>query len=260
MPYADEALVINHKQVSADMFEIEFITPQIAAESEPGQFLHVRTIKSYDPLLRRPLSLYDVDKKLGSITLLYRVKGRGTEFLTKVKPKEYLDVMGPLGKGFSLPKGSRRVVLVGGGLGIAPLVYLSRRLVEKGCSVQVLYGTESRRKLVAFERFRLIGVDFMPATLDGSAGFKGFVTELLEKKIIPENVDFIYTCGPEPMMAKVMVFARKHGIPGEVSLEEHMACGVGACLGCARKLKADDTDYVKVCKDGPVFSMDQLDL
>ncbi|MBC7074822.1 MAG: dihydroorotate dehydrogenase electron transfer subunit [Syntrophomonadaceae bacterium] len=261
MPFLENGLVVGHTRVSEDIYELEFITPRIASECHPGQFVHIRpSLSSYHPLLRRPLSLYDVDKRLGSITVLYKVVGKGTHLLTRVRTKDYVDVMGPLGRGFTLPGTHKNVLLVGGGVGIAPLVYLARVLREEKCKVQVLHGTENQKQMVAFDKLRQIGVEFMPATADGSAGFKGLVTDLLYKKIDPAEIDFIYACGPEPMMELVAAFADQHGIPGEVSLEEHMACGVGACLGCARKLKAEDEEYVKVCKDGPVFSMDKVKL
>lgn len=258
MPFMEKGLVVAHRQVTSSLYEIEMIAPAISRECMPGKFVHVRPGLTNDPLLRRPLSIYDVDHKLGSVTLLYKVVGRGTDMLTKVRPKEYVDLMGPHGRGFSLSESPSRCLLVGGGVGIAPLVYLARVLVERKCKVKVLYGTASRSDLAGFERIREIGVEFMPATMDGSAGYRGVVSDLLREKIAPAEVDFIYTCGPEMMMAAVTDFARQHNIPGEVSLEEKMACGVGACLGCARKLKPDDTQYVKVCKDGPVFSMNEV--
>ncbi len=259
MPFVEKGLVIGHSQVDKDLFELEFITPEIALECQAGQFVHVLPAKNLDPLLRRPISLYDVDKKLGSITLVYKVVGKGTELLTKIKTKEYVDVMGPLGQGFTLTS-NKNVVLVGGGVGIAPLIYLARRLKEVNCNVTVLHGAENRSQLVALKKLRELEVEFMPATVDGSAGYKGFVTDLLIKKLKPQGIDYIYTCGPEAMMSVVAAFARQNNIPAQVSLEEHMACGVGACLGCARKLKPGDETYVKVCKDGPVFNIKDLEI
>jgi len=260
MPCMEKGYVIEHKQVGDDLYEVEFIAPGISSECKPGQFVHIRASINNEPLLRRPFSLYDVDKRLGSITILYKVVGRGTSLLTKIKTKDDIDVMGPLGRGFSLPGSFKNILLVGGGVGIAPLVYLARVLINNKYNVKVLHGTENRRQLVAFEKLRKIGAEFMPSTNDGSCGFKGFVTEFLLKKIDVTQVDYIYTCGPEPMMAAVAAFARENRIPGEVSLEEYMACGVGACLGCARKLKAEDEYYQKVCKDGPVFSINEVEL
>ncbi len=260
MPALENGLVLRHIQVSRDMYELEFIAPGIAQECRPGQFVHIRSALENNPLLRRPLSLYDVDKKLGSITLLYKVVGKGTNLLSRIRPKEYVDAMGPLGRGFSLLAPRKTALLVGGGVGIAPLVYLARVLQCQGCNVKVIHGVENRLELVALPRLRDIGVEFLPATMDGSAGFKGLVTDLVMKKVSPDEIDFIYCCGPEPMMAKVSDFARENNIAGEISLEEYMACGVGACLGCARKMKSSDDEYKKICKDGPVFSIDEVEL
>lgn len=257
MQFVENGLVIRHNQMSRDMFEMEFIAPRIAQECTPGQFMHIRSTQENFPLLRRPLSLYDVDKRLGSITLLYRVVGKGTALFSRVKPKGYVDVMGPLGRGFSLLADSS-AILVGGGVGIAPLLFLARELKARDCQVKVLYGVESLPDLVALEKLRSLEVDLLPATMDGSAGFKGTVVDLLEKKVNAPEVDRIYCCGPEAMMNAVATFARNQGIPGEVSLEESMACGVGACLGCARKLKPDEAGYVKICKDGPVFPIQEV--
>ncbi len=259
MPSLENGFVVRHHQVGRDLYEMELIAPSIATECQPGQFIQVQVGMDYNPLLRRPLSLYDVDNNLGSITFLYRVVGRGTNILSRVRAKDTVSVMGPLGRGFSMPERESRVLLVGGGVGIAPLVYLARRQLEARCQVRVLHGTQTRGQLAAFDKLRQLGAKFMPATLDGSAGFKGTVIDLLFKKVDPGAIDFIYTCGPEPMMARVTDFASQYKIPGEVSLEEHMACGIGACLGCARKLKASDEHYSKICKDGPVFPMEMVE-
>jgi dihydroorotate dehydrogenase electron transfer subunit len=259
MPAVEKGLVAAHQKVGHHLYEIEIIAPQVAREAQPGQFVHLRPGQTHDPLLRRPLSLYDVDKKLGSITLLYKVVGRGTELLKKIGSREHVDIMGPLGKGFTLPAAGKSALLVGGGVGIAPLVYLARVLQEKGHPVEAACGAASRSEAAAFERkFNELGIQTWPATMDGSLGYKGTVVGLLQEQPQFAGVDMIYTCGPEMMMEAVTVFARRHSIRGEVSLEEAMACGVGACLGCARKLKPEDDDYVKVCKDGPVFDMDLL--
>lgn len=255
MPKVEKGAVVGNLQVADDLWEMELMIPEITDECEPGQFVHVRVSNENDPLLRRPLSLFDVNREKGSISILYKVVGQGTRLMTKLAVGDYLDIMGPLGKGFTLPDDPCRAVLVGGGVGIAPLVYLARRLKEMKCKVVVLYGVEKRRQLVAIERLKSWDVACLPATADGSAGYKGLVTGLLEDKLNTDEFDYIYTCGPEPMMAAVAQLAEMYGLPGEVSLEESMACGVGACLGCARKLNPRDESYVKVCKDGPVFNM-----
>jgi len=260
MATLEQALVISNEQVAFDLFEIEMIAPQVALLCEPGQFLQVRIDVNNDPLLRRPISIYDADKERGTIILLYKVVGRGTNLLTTVKAQEYLDIMGPLGKGFSLPATAGKAVLVGGGVGVAPLLYLARRLQEMKCDVTVLYGAGSSKELAAAQRFENLPVQLLTATMDGSEGYKGLVTDLLKEQINPKETNVIYTCGPEIMMASVADYAVQHNIGGECSLEENMACAVGACLGCARKLKSTDTGYVKVCKDGPVFNLQGIEL
>lgn len=259
MPSLEKGLVVRHVDLGRNLFEMELIAPRMVPECQAGQFVHVQVGSYNDPMLRRPLSLYDVDRHLGSVVFLYQVVGQGTHILSRIKAKDYVNVMGPLGRGFSLPEDGSNVLLVGGGVGIAPLVFLARVLVAKNCKVRVLHGTQTRGQLVAFEKLRGIGVQFMPSTMDGSAGYKGTVSELLQKKIDPAWAKNIYTCGPEAMMARVAEFARLHGIACQISLEEHMACGVGACLGCARKLRPDDESYAKICKDGPVFDLEQIE-
>lgn len=259
MPSVQKGLIVGNWQLSKDLYEIEFIAPKMAEECSAGQFLQVQLSENYDPMLRRPLSIYDVDSSLGSISLLYKVVGRGTEMISKLKPKEFIDVMGPLGKGFSISTESKKCLLVGGGVGIAPLIYLARVLKENHKEVIILHGADNRKQLVSTEKMRSMGVDYYFATDDGSSGFKGYISDLMREKIAPEGIDFIYTCGPEIMMSEVAKYANEYGIEGEVSLEEHMACGVGACLGCARKLKKDDQAYIKVCKDGPVFNIKDVE-
>ncbi|MGI6469483.1 MAG: dihydroorotate dehydrogenase electron transfer subunit [Syntrophomonadaceae bacterium] len=259
MPALEKGLVTTNQPVGELLYEMEIIAPKIARQAQPGQFVHVRPASTYDPLLRRPLSLYDVNHQLGSITLLYKVVGRGTALLSQVKSREQVDIMGPLGRGFTLLAGRQKALLVGGGVGTAPLIYLARVLQEQGHYIKAAYGAASAQEAAVFARkFNELGVEAWPATMDGSLGYKGTVVGLLQNEPHLAKADRIYCCGPEKMMEAVTAFARRNHVKGEVSLEEAMACGVGACLGCARKLNPQDNEYVKVCKDGPVFDMDLL--
>lgn len=261
MATMEKALVISNKQLSHEMYEMEFKAPNMAVQCSPGQFVHIITGPGCDPLLRRPISLYDVNKDQGIISLLYKVVGRGTELMTKIKANDYVDVMGPLGRGFSIDQAPRKTLLIGGGVGMAPLVYLARELKRSQNEITVIYGCNSQSEAAAAGRLQSIGVKLLLTTMDDSGDLQGLPTPAnLAGHIQPADVDFIYTCGPEAMMAGWVEFARYNRIPGEVSLEEHMACGVGACLGCARKLKKTDVNYIKVCKDGPVFPIEQVDL
>lgn len=259
MSSLEKAVVFNNRQAGPGLFVMDLYAPVMAKKCRPGQFLHIRAGSTDDPLLRRPLSIYDAMPSNGRISLLYQVVGKGTGLWTKVQVNDYIDIMGPLGRGFTLPDQPEKILLVGGGVGIAPLLYLGRVLRELKCQVTVLCGVRTAAQLVAAESFEGLGIAFMAATMDGTAGVEGLVTGLLSTAGA-ETVDRVYTCGPEPMMAAVAEWAQTHKIWGEVSLEEHMACGVGACLGCARQLGRDDKNYVKVCKDGPVFNMQAVDL
>lgn len=302
MFFLRNAEVIRNDCVGDGLFELKCLAPEISGHGEPGQFVHVKVkphqAESASPLLRRPFSLYGVDSEQGIISILYRIRGLGTSILAQAKPGECLSVLGPLGKGFTLPPKGSATLLVGGGMGIAPLVYLAGRLADLGCEVDVLYGAETASELVALEKLEKTGAKCHVATMDGSRGHKGLVTDLLSRVRAGEEAsmspgeqahssgglldksqtiqleptlpdreaggirrqpDMIYSCGPLEMMAHVAQFAKERGIPGEVSLESNMACGVGVCLGCAVKLKAGDTGYAKVCSDGPVFPMDEVE-
>lgn len=283
LTYLESATVLQHKEVAPDTYIVEVKAPRIAAAARPGQFVHLivhargtggersarRGRSARDPLLRRPLSVHDVNLARGSILLLYAVRGTGTALLSQAEPGEGLDIMGPLGHGFTIPGSDQafRALLVGGGVGIAPMVFLSRVLAGQNARATVLYGASSSAHVDAvIPGLMASGCNASVATLDGSAGVHGPVTDLLpDAHRAPSGggrpYDFVYTCGPEPMMAAVARWAAGRGIRGEVSLEAHMACGVGACLGCARALvtaQGQPPAYAKVCVDGPVFPMDQV--
>lgn len=255
MAILEEAVVLSNQAVGEDLWEMELFAPKMAPLCEPGQFVQVRVGEQIAPLLRRPISIYDADD--GVIRLLYRVVGSGTEILSEKKAGNKISLQGPLGKGFHLSKSPEEVLLVGGGVGIAPLLLLARRQRERGSEVTVVYGAANRAQVVGEKHFLDLGVKFLVSTMDGSYGVQGMVTDILQ--FLPlGNMRRIYTCGPEPMMKAVTLWARQKGLKGEVSMEANMACGVGACLGCACKLNENDTNYKKVCKDGPVFSMDEV--
>lgn len=258
MPSLEKAPVVFHHRLDGDIYILEYMSPAMAAQAQPGQFVNVRTGQGHDPLLRRPISIHDVNAQTDCISLLYKVVGRGTGILSQVALNQDLDVMGPLGRGFTLASAGSRVLLAGGGMGIAPLGYLARKLKENGCEVTVLYGAESLEQAVALKLFRDLGIECRLATFDGSGGRKGFVTVLLDAIDPVPDYERLYCCGPPAMMNRIADWARKHHLAAEFSLEEHMACGVGACLGCACKLRPEDHGYAKICKDGPVFDIQQL--
>ncbi len=251
--------VLDNRPVTSDWFVMDIAAPATAQQCQPGQFLHIRPIPTYDPLLRRPLSIYDVLSESGIISLLYRIAGCGTSLLAKVAAEDNIDIMGPLGHGFTIPSENESIILVGGGVGVAPLMYLARVSLERQCRVKLLLGAANAAQLVAAQRFERVGAQVKTASMDGSEGRHGLVTDLLEEEN-PSDYSRIYTCGPTPMMARVSAWAKSHDLWGEMSLEEHMACGVGACLGCACQLNALQPGYAKVCKDGPVFNIQSVEI
>ncbi|TDA65889.1 MAG: dihydroorotate dehydrogenase electron transfer subunit [Clostridia bacterium] len=231
--------------------------PQVAVAARPGQFVHVRCGAGLWPLLRRPFSLFAVDREAGEIRLVYQVKGTGTLALTKKQPGEELDVMGPLGLGFPLEPGLRKIWLVGGGVGMAPLYFLAREAAASGLTCDVFLGAVTAAGLLHQELWRGVAARLELATEDGTAGHKGVVTDLVETVLRGNRPAAIYACGPLGMSRRLAVMAAAAGVTGYASLESRMACGVGACQGCAVRLK--DGSYRLVCRDGPVFRLEEVE-
>ncbi len=228
----------------------------------PGQFVMLRVSKGLDPLLRRPFGIYDVldAEKKGQglsgegIEILYRVKGRGTAIMSGWSEGDEVDLLGPLGRGFPGPEKEARAVMVAGGVGIAPL-YLLARTVDKGV---FLFGARSRDEASLAADLNKLSIESKVATEDGSTGVKGLVTDLLEEEL-EEGGAVVYACGPTGMLKAVAAIAERRRVRCFVSLEKHMACGMGACLGCAVKDMEKETHYRMVCSDGPVFDSKSID-
>jgi len=257
--------IIEHEEIAGHARRLVLAAPEIAGFAEPGQFVHVLCGDSYDPLLRRPFSVHDVDRQSGRVRLLYEIRGRGTALLAEKRSGETLDVVGPLGKGFELPKSpGRPLVLIGGGIAVAPLYFLARRIAETiGCECAAfLIGARTESMLLYVEEFARLGSDVRTATDDGSAGYRGFVTGLLEQYIHAmdrANPPLVYACGPMQMLKAVARITKEHGLKCQVSTEAKMACGVGACMSCVIKVRDGDSwKYVRCCKEGPVFDADDI--
>ena len=218
-------------------------------ECLPGQFAQLR-IDAPNVFLRRPISIHDVAD--GQIMFLVQVVGNGTRWLAELKQGDVLNAVLPLGNGFSMDKAKESPLLVGGGVGVAPLLYLGRKLRERGTRPTFLLGARTADMLLRLNEFRALG-DVFVTTEDGSMGEKGFVTQhsILENR----HFDIIQTCGPTPMMKAVASWAAAHGVYCEVSLENRMACGIGACLCCVQKTTEG---HKCVCTDGPVFEAQLL--
>ena len=226
---------------------------QLLPEMQAGQFVEVRVDHSPDTFLRRPISINWVDREHNELWLLVAIVGQGTHQMAQLKAGELLNCVLPLGKGFTLPSSdNERFLLVGGGVGVAPLLFLGRQMRERGAMPTFLLGARSAKDLLLMEEFERTGRVFV-TTEDGTADHQGFVTHhpMLEN----ETFDRICTCGPTPMMRAVARYAQQKQTLCEVSLENMMACGIGACLCCVEKTTDGN---LCVCKDGPVFNAQKL--
>lgn len=245
-------IVTENIRLNPSYFLLRLHSDQTLPEMHPGQFVQVRIDNSPTTFLRRPISIHYADPLKKEIGLLIQIAGEGTRQLAQLKSGDLLNIIVPLGNHFTEPDEKDKVLLIGGGVGIAPLLFFGKKLREKGLNPTFLLGARTCNDLLRLDEFCLCG-EVNTTTEDGSHGEKGFVTHhsILE----PGNYDRIYTCGPKPMMMAVAQYARRKGIFCEVSLENTMACGIGACLCCVEKTSRGN---VCVCTEGPVFNINQL--
>ncbi len=270
--------IISNKRFRDDYWHLEFESGVIAKRACPGQFMNIRVSDGLEPLLRRPISIYGTSG--ARIKLFYEALGKGTRILSSRKPGELLDIIGPLGNGFNLTPNTYNLtpILVAGGMGVAPLVFLAEKLTKPGTRnlksrTLVLIGAKTKAKVLCAKEFKEFGCEVKIATDDGSCGFKGKVTELLKQILLKNSKtkklkNLIYACGPRPMLKAIAEIARENKISSQLSLEEHMACGIGACLGCVVKVRrrksenrnqrVSEFEYKRVCKEGPVFKADEI--
>ncbi len=272
MPYSGLAEVVVNKKVGPEHYLMRILAPELTRLAKPGQFVHVRCSSGMDPLLRRPISLHGIDYKSGTVSLLYQVVGRGTQLLSEMKPGASIDMMGPLGNGFTVPDKANRVLIVGGGIGVAPLFTIIQALTHYNVEQTVLLGARTADFVIGAEQLASLKVRVEVSTDDGTLGYRGLVTDLAEKHIKLNKPDYFYACGPNPMLKQLLKVTCKFGIGGQVSMEERMGCGVGACLACVCKAVPgdqwpvaggkeqawEDFEYKKVCTDGPVFEASEV--
>jgi dihydroorotate dehydrogenase electron transfer subunit len=258
----------DNRMVASDHFLMTIALPPSFPIPAPGQFVMVHEAKRREPLLARPLSVYgfQMQSDHAVLELLYRLTGRGTRLFSRMKPGDEVDLIGPLGRGFTVSNGIDRVLLIAGGVGMAPLTFLLQDRffkpeTEKGRKPIFYLGARSAKLLVNLERLNG-SCDLRLCTDDGSLGYHGPVTDLLKSDI--ERYDpgetALFACGPTPMIRSLGRLLKDHPIPCQVSIEERMACGVGACLGCAVAIRGQGgkEEYVRVCKEGPVFDLREI--
>lgn len=248
--------VLQTELLAEDIYRMKIESEYISSLAQPGQFVDIKCCEGSEALLRRPISICAADRKNGTYDIVFQKKGRGTELLARKKPGDKLDVLGPLGNGFNLDIRYGRIAVIGGGIGIFPLLFILR---ESRAVVKRAYlGFRSAVNVVLEKEFRKSSLSLEIATDDGSFGTRGFVTELLKNDIVSAQYDMIYACGPLPMLKITAQIAEENGAACQVSMEQRMGCGFGTCLVCACKTRSggdgeNDWQYSHVCKDGPVF-------
>lgn len=245
--------IIKKAQTAEDTFDLTLSCRELCDLANPGQFVHISVPGFF---LRRPISICDIDKNKGTIRIVFQIKGKGTDSLSKFEVGERLDMLGPLGIGFKLLETDKKVITVGGGIGTPPMLAVAKYYGENATAIS---GFRTKDLVILQDDFKVQGNKTILCTDDGTAGEKGFVTDALTRCIKKEKPDMIYACGSVVMLKAVSEIAKENEISCQISLEERMACGVGACLGCAVKMTRGGREfYGHVCKNGPVFDSKEV--
>lgn len=254
------AEVLSYKKMGDDYHLLTIVAPEIAETARPGQFVNLRPPADRSFILRRPFSIYRVNRRgewAATVEVVFDIRGGGTAALASLRPHDVIDVIGPIGRGFTIPKKQESCLLVGGGVGAVPLFFLAEELRAANKRVDVLWGAATSSRLVNPIDAKRLGATAMFATDDGSEGHKGFVTDLLPEMIERCGTEVIYACGPHAMLAAVTRIGLKHRVPVQVAMEELMGCGYGICMTCVQPVwNRDGTEitYMRTCVDGPVFN------
>lgn len=245
--------IAGKNSLAKDIYSIEITCPEIAEIAQPGQFVHILPAGF---TLRRPISICDINREKGTLRIVFIVKGDGTKEISKLNEGDLIDMLAPLGHGFTVNDSFKKVVLIGGGIGTPPMLPLAKYYGKKAV---VISGFRSAEAVILQNDFKQTGAETILCTDDGSMGTKGFVTEPLKELLEKGGIDAVYTCGPTPMLKNIAAIANEKNVYCEVSLEERMGCGIGACLVCACKTKKDGEEhFAHVCKNGPVFNSKEV--
>ena len=251
--------VLSNEKIALNIYSLTFETASALLESIPGQFVNINVHGEDSPFFRRPFSIAGVSDD--SVEIIYAVVGAGTWYLSTIVPGDSIDIVGPLGTGYDLNFGESNSILIGGGVGIPPLLFLYNKMKNKGIEPQFLAG------------FKSVSYNYMPQNInnvhfssdDGSLGSKGYVTDLLIESLFHDKVDHIYACGPEPMLSKVIEISGKNEIRCSVSIERVYGCGTGICFGCIienslKRFTETGRKYSLACEEGPVFDSGDINL
>ena len=246
-------IITDKKAIACEIYSFTIACPEVAAAASPGQFVHIRA-KGYT--LRRPISICGIDKDKGTLRIVFEIRGEGTAEIAKLNKGDLIDMLAPLGHGFTLNDTYNKVVLIGGGIGTPPMLPIAAFYGKKAVAIS---GFRNASAVILQNDFIRTGAETILCTDDGSAGIHGFVTQPFTELAKQGGIDAVYACGPMPMLKGIAAICKENGIFCQISLEERMACGIGACLGCAcRTVRNDEEYFAHVCKDGPVFNAEEV--
>ncbi len=261
-----ESRIISIEKKALDIYRYRLTAPNISQSARSGNFINVEVPHCEEIMWRRPFSIHNSQPDAGTFDILFAAIGRGTHALLKNKPGDSLNIIGPLGNSFDYPDDLQEAIIVAGGIGIAPFLLMMQELPTKDIKKSIFYGAGTREQLCCLDDFEKTNAEIHISTDDGSAGYKGFITDILNDylaSLTSTTGKQLYVCGPTPMMVKVQQLAKQYNISAQVTVENVMACGFGACMGCPVPMANpphDGKKYLLACKDGPVFNMNEINL
>lgn len=258
-----QSKILWNEPLGADYYRLGLRCQGDLSMARPGQFIMLQVGHGKDPLLKRPFSIHRLGQpqRPAEMEILYKTVGRGTRRLRRLTPGTGIEVLGPLGRGFKVASGMQRIYLAAGGIGVAPMAFLVDSLMARGYGprqLEIFLGARTREDLMGSEDFRHQGLRVHVTTDDGTAGDQCLITDPLAEAVRARRPDLLLACGPTPMLSCILGIAETHQLPCQVSVEAHMACGVGACLGCAIPAAGPERTYLHVCLNGPVFPAEQI--
>ena len=262
--FQQQVKVLYNEQVGRTYYKIGLTCSEYYSMAKAGQFIMLRFAGQSQPLLRRPFSIHNLiitNGEIKGLDVLYKVVGKGTAILARQKPGDIVDILGPLGSGFLIPRQLKRIYFVAGGIGVAPLVFLASQLDRRGADLSIcraFIGGRNQEDLLCRDDFIRLGLSVQTTTDDGSDGDQCLVTHPVEEVVDEHPPDIIVACGPMEMLACIVGITEKYRVPCQVSIETRMACGMGACLGCAVEGRNQPDHYLHACLDGPVFNTDEI--
>ena len=263
MPVNIKAKLLEKEELKPGIFKFSVQADEIVNTARPGNFIEIRVNDDIEPFLRRPISIYNMDKENGILEFIFQVKGKGTTILAKRNEGELIDIVGPLGFGTFKYSSYENLAIIGGGIGVFPLYELAKSAKNENKNVNTYLGFRNKDLVVLENEFKEVSNQLTITTDDGSYAQKGFAIDFLKKDIEDGKIDSIYACGPLPMLKAIRELAIEKNIPCQISLEERMACGLGVCLGCAvktAKSPKETPEYWHVCKAGPVFQAKDVEI